>query len=649
VHALLAPCWHTLTATTVARRDCRVVPYVLQPPILTSALQELGCLQAHRGLHGTHSRPVLACQTAPERLCNTCIGMPEPWWLLQATGSAPEVQTLPHLSQAKQDDCQAGSLEARRLKKDLQTLHTDPSTLGPTSYPQTAATAATIADSEQAAQWTTGVTSATELQLQAASPLVNPDQLVASTAAASADTAAAVTAVQGSAPADSMHADKPSAVTAVNDVVDVAEPEVGNDVAHAEGSEAVAADEDAVMPQALNVTQQDAEGSKVPDAPKDEAPPADAVLPLDTGVTDRQKEGDVHNRTEEEEQQVPGASDATCTETAVQQPVEDELQEEPQQSKIAASAKPKGKRKAAASLKGNAKRQKGKQDDREASPVPDKAAGKAAAPSQKEHADVAPVRAAAAAKPAASKAVAAQPVAAEAAATKQGGRTVKKGASSASGAGIKKAAAKPSDAATKKGGTATSGAKRKASAAALASDSDADDADNDKADHTADDAPDEAGQAVEAAVAEADEAVAAPPVPRDRRNKAKEANIPPATQPAQAVKKATKQQKLPFTKAAPSSPKPGKAAVTATAASVAAAASAGTGSKTSKGKASEKKSGASSEPASSAKEPKGKQVHNVCLLAGHQAKHPCCFPSWSGTEWCRHFLFVCSSCIPHAS
>ena len=461
------------------------MPYVLQPPILTSALQELGCLQAHRGLHGTHSRPVLACQTAPERLCNTCIGMPEPWWLLQATGSAPEVQTLPHLSQAKQDDCQAGSLEARRLKKDLQTLHTDPSTLGPTSYPQTAATAATIADSEQAAQQTTGVTSATELQLQAASPLVNPDQPVASTAAASADTAAAVTAVEGSAPADSTHADKPSAVTAVNDVVDVAEPEAGNDVAHAEGSEAVAADEDAVMPQALNVTQQDAEGSKVPDAPKDEAPPADAVLPLDTGVTDRQKEGDVHNRTEEEEQQVPGASDATCTETAVQQPVEDELQEEPQQSKIAASAKPKGKRKAAASLKGNAKRQKGKQDDREASPVPDKAAGKAAAPSQKEHADVAPVRAAAAAKPAASKAVAAQPVAAEAAATKQGGRTVKKGASSASGAGIKKAAAKPSDAATKKGGTATSGAKRKASAAALASDSDADDADNDKADHTA--------------------------------------------------------------------------------------------------------------------------------------------------------------------
>ncbi len=537
--------------------------------------------------------------------------MSEPWRLLQASGSAPEAQTLHQLSQAKQDE----SLEAQRLKRDLQTLHTDPSTLGPTPYPQTAATAATIAGSEQAAQQTAGVAPAAELQLQAASALVNPDQLAASSAAAPADTAAAVTAVEGSAPADSTHADKPSAGTAVNDVVDVAEPEVGNDGAHADGSEAVAADEDAVMPQASNVTQEDSKSSKMPDAPEDEGPPADVVLPLDTRVTDRQKEGDVHDHTKEEEQKGPGASDATCTEPAVQQPVEDELQEEPQQSKSAAPAKPKGKRKAAVPLKGNVKRQKGKQDDREASPAPDTAAGKTAAPSQKEDADVAPVRAAAAAKPAASKA---QSVAAEAAATKQGGRFVKKGASSASGAGIKKAAAKPSAAATKKGGAATSGAKRKASAAALASDSDADDTDNDKADHSADDAPDEA---VEAAAAEADEAVAAPPVSRDRRNKAKEAKLPPAPQPAQAVKKATKQQKLPFTKAAPSSPKPGKGAAAATATSAAAAASAGTGSKTSKGKASDKKSGASSEPASSAKEPKGKQVHKVRLLARPQAEH----------------------------
>ncbi|KAL0033947.1 hypothetical protein WJX77_012260 [Trebouxia sp. C0004] len=519
--------------------------------------------------------------------------------LLRASGSAPEAQTLHQLSQAKQRE----SLEAQRLKRDLRTLHTDASTLGPTPYPQTAATPATIADSQQSA----GVAPATpaEFQLQAASVSVNPDQPAASTAAASADTAAAVTAVEGSAPAGSTHADKPAAVTVVNDV-DVAEPEVGNDVGHADANaEAVAADEDAVLPQALNVTQHDFQGCQMSDAPKDEGSSADAVLLLDTSSTDRQKEDDVRKHFEEAEQQVPDASDATCTETAVQQPVEDELQEEPRQSKSAAPAKPKGKRKAAASLKSNAKRQKGKQNDREASPAPDTAAGKADAQSQKEDADAAPVMAGAAAKPAASKA---QSVAAEAAATKQGGRTIKKGASTASGAGIKKAAAKPSAAATKKGGTATSGARRKASAAALASDSDADDTDIDNADHSADDAPDEAHEAVEAAVAEADEAVAAPSVPRDRRNKAKEAKLPPASKPAQAVKKATKQQKLPFTKAAPSSPKPGKAAVTATGTSAAAAASAGSGSKTSKGKASDKKSGVSSEPASSTKEPKGKQV-----------------------------------------
>lgn len=519
--------------------------------------------------------------------------------LLRASGSAPEAQTLHQLSKAKQDE----SLEARRLKRDLQTLHNDPSTLSPTPSPQAAATAATITLSEQAAQQTSGVAPATESQLQAAGALVNPDQPVASTAADRA--AAAVTAVEGSAPADSTHADKPSAVSVVNDA-DVAEPEVGNDVPHADGSEAVAADEDAVVPQAINITQHSSEGSKMPDASKHEQSPAVAVLPLDKQVTDRQTEGDIHDHNNEQAQ-LPGASDATRTETAIQQPAEDELQEEPQQSKRVAPAKPKGKRKAVASLKGTAKRQKGKQDNREASPAaPDTAAGKTAAPSQQEDAAAAaPVRPAAAAKPAASKA---QSVAAEAAATKQGGRTVKKGASSASGAGIKKAAAKPSAAATKTGGTATSGAKRKARAAALASDSDADDTENDKADHSADDAPDAAGQAVEAAAAEADEAVAAPSVPRDRRNKAKEPKLPPAPQPAQAVKRATKQQKLPFTKVAPISPKSGKAGVTATATSAAAAASAGSGSKTGKGKASDKKSGASSEPASSAKEPKGKQV-----------------------------------------
>ena len=552
--------------------------------------------------------------------------------LLQASGSAPEAQTLHQLSKAQQHE----SLEEGRLKKDLQILHTDSSTLGPIPYPQTAATAATIAGSEQVAQQSAGVAPAAELQLQAASASFNPDQPVAFTAAASA---AAVTAVESSAPADSTHADKPPAVTAVNDA-DVADTELGNDVAHADGSEAVASDEDAIMPQALHVTQEGSQGSKMPDAPKDEGPLANAVLPLDTRETDRQKEANVHDHTEEEEQQVPGASEATCTETAVQQPVEDELQEEPQQSKSAAPAKPKGKRKAVASLKGKAKRQKGKQDDREASPAADTAAGKTAAPSQNEDADAAPARpAAAAAKPAASKS---QSVAAEAAAVKQGGRTVKKGASSASGAGIKRAAAKPSAAATKKGGAAISSAKRKASAVALASDSDADDTDNDKADHSADNAPDKADQAVEAAAAEADDAVAAPPVTRDRRIKAKEAKLPAAPQPAQPVKKATKQQKLPFTKAAPSSPKPGKGADVA----VAAAASAGTGSKTSMGKASNKKSGASSEPASSAKEPKGKQVHNICLgETSGRAHTSCCLPSWSRTEWCRRFLFACSTCL----
>ena len=556
--------------------------------------------------------------------------------MLQASGSAPEAQTLHQLSKAQQHE----SLEEGRLNKDLQILHTGPSTLGPIPYPQTAATAATIAASEQVAQQTAGVAPAAELQLQAASALLSPDQPVASTAAASADTAAAVTAVESSAPADSTHADKPPALTAVNDA-DVADPELGNDVAHADGSEAVASDEDAVMPQALHVTQEDSQGSKMPDAPKDEGPLANAVLPLDTRETDRQKEANVHDHIEEEEQQVPGASEATCTETTVQQPVEDELQEEPQQSKSAAPAKPKGKRKAVASLKGKAKRQKGKQDDREASPAADTAAGKTAAPSQNEDADAAPARpAAAAAKPAASKSQSVEPAAA-----KQGGRTVKKGASSASGAGIKRAAAKPSAAATKKGGAAISSAKRKASAVALAGDSDADDTDNDKADHSADNAPDKADQAVEAAAAEADDAVAAPPVTRDRRNKAKEAKLPAAPQPAQPVKKATKQQKLPFTKAAPSSPKPGKGADVA----VAAAASAGTGSKTSKGKASDKKSGASSEPASSAKEPKGKQVHNICLgETSGRAHTSCCLPSWSRTEWCRRFLFACSTCLAHS-
>ncbi len=62
--------------TTVASRDCRILPYVLQPPILTSALQELGCLQAHMGLHARQRQNTCAIHVLARLSLGCCCRHP---------------------------------------------------------------------------------------------------------------------------------------------------------------------------------------------------------------------------------------------------------------------------------------------------------------------------------------------------------------------------------------------------------------------------------------------------------------------------------------------------------------------------------------------------------------------------------------------
>ena len=549
--------------------------------------------------------------------------------LLQASGSAPEAQTLHQLSLARQ----AESGEARQLKRDLQALHTDPSTFSPT--PPIPNPASSVA-SGLAAQQGIGEAPANDPQPRVADALVSSGQPAGAQAPASgaataadtagADPAAAGTAGDGAALTESANADKSLAVAAAgagnqDGIIDLAGSEVTAGLDHMEDIQSAAADASAPGPPAPEATQPDPQTSKASETlraenaavvsvhSEDETP---APNELDPGaVTARQAEAYAEDHAKDQQ----GASDGTGAQTEDKQVAEGEhqdgLQTAPQpQPKAAATAKPKGKRKATATLKGNAKRQKGKQGDREASPAPDKPAAKAAAASPKAAADdeAAPAKAAAAsAKATTTKGAAAKPAVSNAAAPKQGVNKNKKAAPKASAADARRAA------------VAGSNKKRKAAAAAA----DTDDTHNDQPYQSAHDVRDDADEAVEAVDAEAQEAAdeamaASTATTRDRRSKAKEGRAPPDPQP---VKRATKQQKLPFTKAPAGSPKPGKATGTAAAGTSASAAAssgaaAGTSSKAGKGKAAvDKKSGASSEPASSVKEVKGKQVSQQSHLA----------------------------------
>ena len=593
---------------------------------------------------------------------------------LQASGSAPEAQTLHQLSQAKRSE----SVEARRHKRDLQNLHSDPSTLPPTHpHPPSAAGDASAAISEQAglpiSQLKDADASVDASQLHTTQTMASPDQAAAGSAAP-ADTVVAAAAGDSLASVSAMDAAgrPPAASTAagggVNDVFDLAGPDTAAEQDMAVVPSA-AADGDESMPQAPELVQQDQRISKASHASSSDtvlrpdqahgkmqsqelshaAPASDDLTGMkQTGIAELKGEG----RAGDEAADIANAADGE------QQQRTQEHQPEELQAKSAAISKHKGKRKAAAAFKGNAKRQKGKQDSREASPAIEQAAalvhkGAAAAavvpakPSSAPSsaaASVATVPTAATAATTAKAAGSASKAAAAAAApAKTGVAKSKKGAvagaaAKASTANAEKASGKSSGSA-KKVAAGMPGASKKRVKTAAAAQADAVDSDDDCT--QASDAVDESADAEEGAEAAANEAAAAAPVTatRDRRSKTKEVRQNPVLQPSQPVKKATKQQKLPFTKAPAASPKQSKASSAATGITASGAASSGAaapGVKLTKGKvAPDRNPAASSELASSAKLPKGKQV---------QAPAACCLapsPVSSGVLPVLHMMIVC--------
>lgn len=554
---------------------------------------------------------------------------------LQASGSAPEAQTLHQLSQAKQ----AESVESRRLKRDLQTLHTRPSTLPPTPHQLPATTAAPApAPADVIAAGSNPVQQnqiAPDVpHLQPAQALLDIQQAASPEAAtgaplhvAASEVAAASTGVEESTPVGSTQAQKAaaaciSAADGPNDVIDLAGSEAADDQdIDIRQSATAASDED--MPQAAELAQQDPQTSKASVAPE----PADAALhsaqpeeqmqsqqgqdhlpQVTHDATDMQTEGsgEMHAiAIAGDDLQV--AADALDAAEAAQESGQEDQPEQPHQpqAKAAATTKQKGKRKAAATQKGSAKRQKGKREEREPSPAPEKAATSAL------NQAAAAAAAAAASKPTA--AANAKP-AVSAATAKTGAAKNKKGAAAAIKAGpaeARKASAKSSAATSKKGGASTSAASRKAETAAAV-----DDDDDHQSDDKAADVPVDTQIVAEESAVDPDEAAAEPAVAtRDRRGKAKEVKTPSVPQPGQPVKKANKQQKLPFAKVPASSPKQSKATSASASAAASSGAAGGTASKTGKGRAApDRKSGASTEPASNVKELRGKQVMHCSVL-----------------------------------
>lgn len=568
-------------------------------------------------------------------------------------------------------------MEARRLKRDLQNLHSDPSTLPPTHpHPPSAAGDASAATSEQAglpiSQLKDADASVDASQLHTTQAMASPDQAAAGSAAP-ADTVVAAAAGDSLASVSAMDAagQPPAAFTAaaggVNDVFDLAGPDTAAEQDMAEVPSA-AADGDESMPQAPELVQQDQRISK-----------ASHASSLDTVLHSDQAQGKMQS------QELSHAAPASDDLTGIKQKGIAELKGEgragdeaadianaadgeeqqrtqehqPEQAKSAAISKHKGKRKAAAAFKGSAKRQKGKQDSREASPAVEQAA--ALAPKGAAAAAVVPAKLSSALNSAAAS-VATVPKAATAAATtakpagsaskaaaaaaalaKTGVAKSKKGAAAgaaakASTANAEKASGKSSGSA-KKAAAGMPGASKKRVKTAAAAQADAVDSDDDCT--QASDAADESADAEEGAEAAANEAAAAAPVAatRDRRSKAKEVRQNPVLQPSQPVKKATKQQKLPFTKAPAAIPKQSKASSAATGITASGAASSGAAApavKLIKGKvAPDRNPAASSELASSAKLPKGKQV---------QAPAACCLapsPVSNGVLPVLHMMIVC--------
>lgn len=522
---------------------------------------------------------------------------------MQASGSAPEAQTLHQLSQAKQ----AETVEVRRMKRDLQTLHSDPSTLPkPPAAPTPAnAVAAPQAAAQPAQQHHADMfpLGAGAQQAAAAAQLqVFSDQAV--TAAMESSTAAGIAA----------------APRLTDGVTKTAQASAGDtteipDLAVAEGG-ANAADGDFTLGHARDATATNApEATQASEAKQDVSMGTDQI-----GTSAVQPQADDVRPVATES----AAGQEADTAGPAAQPRADG-QKAKKQGTAAATGKPKGKRNPPPVQKGVAKRQKLKQTDRSYSEEAEAAMAPANQTARAYHADdddddddEAAISSDEETMPAAVNSLAKTQSSKTKKALKGKAAAGKKRAGKASAItahGKKHAAGTDGKAHAKAFGKKAAVKRGSTDASAVAADhNDVEDEDSMLLDDTDDKAQSITEAQDEAAAKVADQAEApSAAATRERRAKPKEILETFAKQSPQKAKKPAKQQKLPFHKAAASSPKQSKA--TAAAAAATSAASDGAAetaaapvAKAAKAKAgSEKKSAVSAEPVSSGKEAKGKQ------------------------------------------
>ena len=530
---------------------------------------------------------------------------------MQASSSAPEAQTLQQLSQAKKSE----AVEARRMKRDLQTLHSDPSTL---PKPSAAPTPANAVASPQVAVQPARQELAGEVppgadtqQAAAAAQLqVYSDQAAAASAARGSSPAAGTAAAPKL--ADGVTTTAQAAAEDTTEVPDLAVPEEGATATDEDRTPARAGDDRPITaPEAMQLSE----------------------AKQDAGMGT----GQMGTSAAEPQAEIVRPESAKGQEADTADPAQPRAdgQKAKKQGKAAATDKPKGKQKAPLTQKGGAKRQKLKQDDRSYSEEAEAAVAPATQKARAHHAaadddddEEAAISSDEEAIPAALQSLTktqrskrAATVAApkgKSAAGKKGARKV-----SATTAHVKKSAAGIVEKAHAKAFSKKAAVKRKnstdtsAAAAAAAADGDDDDHNDleDKDSMLRNDIDVKAQTTTEAEHEAADEvADDAPPAAatRERRAKPQESYKSSAKHSPQKTKKPAKQQKLPFNKVAAGSPKQSKASAAVAAVSAVSDGTAETAAapvaRASKAKAgSDRKSAASAEPVSGGKEAKGKQ------------------------------------------
>ncbi|KAL3150703.1 hypothetical protein ABBQ32_000490 [Trebouxia sp. C0010 RCD-2024] len=537
--------------------------------------------------------------------------------LLWASGSAPEAQTLHQVSQARQ--ALPATTEARRTKRDLHSLHFDPSTLPkppaaptPTPADPTPPQAAGLSAQPAVAEGMPPRADPTHPPAaQGGHPNLTPAVDVAAIGSSTAAAAAAAPQLASS-QASALNTARNAAGDAVG-MPGLAVPDGQSPSADGDSTQAPAKDDNPPeagrAKEAAVLSSKSIRGASMETEPA--STPATEAHAHDAGAVTAKTAG--RGQTEN-----PVTADAAGP---VAEPPKGGSDQKPKQySKAAAAGKPKGKRKPAPLQKGSfKKRQKLKQDDRasseEAEAEAASAAEQAAAMDAGDEAssDEEPVVAAAAAaamsakthstksKKAAAmvgpkgKAAPGQKGTGKASATAAharksgGGMTEKAGAR----ANNKKTAAKRN--------TAETGAAASAAAASVFEDDD-----SMQHDHETADKAETGSEAEEEAAYEAAPAAA---VARDRRAKGKETLKLPAKQSPQKGKKPAKQQKLQLSKGPTSGPKQSKASAAAAGSDAAADTGVAPAGKTAKGKAgSDRKFAASAEPTSGGKEGRGKQL-----------------------------------------